>query len=85
MDRLRLGPWRGLPSLPWPVLSDINYVMTSSVSNIGKKIGRPAVNAVPVTVRIPPEQLARLDEWIAVQGDAPSRPEAIRRIIEKVL
>ena len=71
--------------MPWPDLSDINYVMASSVSNIGKKIGRPAVNATPVTVRIPPDALARLDAWIAQQVDKPSRPEAIRRLMEKAL
>jgi len=47
------------------------------------KIGRPPVGAVPVTVRIPPANLKPLDAWIAAQPDPkPSRPEAIRRLIE---
>lgn len=48
-------------------------------------IGRPRVDATPVNVRFPPDQLARLDGWIATQGDKPSRPEAIRRIVERAL
>jgi hypothetical protein len=35
-----------------------------------------------VGVRLQPEPLARLDAWIAKQDDAPSRPEAARRLIE---
>jgi len=42
-------------------------------------MGRPRVGATPVTVRVPPEQLASLDAWIAAQPESrPSRPEAIR-------
>ena len=59
--------------------------MTSTVSNTRKKIGRPAVNATPVTVRLPPDQLANLDAWRERQDDAPTRPEAIRRLVEKAL
>lgn len=36
-------------------------------------------------VRFQPEDLARLDTWIAAQTDCPSRPEAIRRLIKKVI
>jgi hypothetical protein len=33
-----------------------------------------------------PDELARLDAWIAQQPDPkPSRPEAIRRLLEKAL
>lgn len=32
-----------------------------------------------------PDQLARLDGWIATQSDQPTRPEAVRRIIERAL
>jgi hypothetical protein len=35
-----------------------------------------------VMVRLPPSTLSRLDAWIAGLSDAPSRPEAIRRLIE---
>ena len=33
-------------------------------------------------VRLQPDNLAALDAYIASQPDAPSRPEAIRRLIE---
>ena len=52
----------------------------SNISNI-KKIGRPKVGATPLSVRMPPEELAALDTWIATQPDPkPSRPEAMRRL-----
>jgi hypothetical protein len=39
-----------------------------------------------LAVRMPPERLARLDSWIAAQPDPkPSRPEAIRRLVDKAL
>ena len=39
-----------------------------------------------VTVRLPPNQLASLDAWIARQSDPkPTRPEAIRRALEAVM
>ena len=35
-------------------------------------------------VRLQPDQLAALDHWIEAQPDPkPSKPEAIRRLIEK--
>jgi metal-responsive CopG/Arc/MetJ family transcriptional regulator len=43
------------------------------------------VYATPLTVRVPPQLLKTIDDWIARQKDAPSRPEAIRRLIEKAL
>lgn len=46
------------------------------------KGGRPKVNATALTVRMPPEQLARLDGWAAAQPDKPSRPEAVRRLVD---
>lgn len=37
-------------------------------------------------VRLQPDQLAALDRWIDTQPDPkPSKPEAIRRLIEKAL
>jgi len=56
-----------------------------SIGNVRKGPGRPAVNATPVTVRLPPDQLAALDAWIARQAESLSRPEAMRRLIEKGL
>lgn len=39
------------------------------------------MNATPVTVRLPPVQLAALDAWISAQPGQISRPEAIRQIL----
>lgn len=47
-----------------------------------KRMGRPPVNATPVTVRIGPELLDWLDEQCASAEPHPSRPEMVRRILE---
>jgi hypothetical protein len=50
------------------------------------EIGRPRIDATQLAVRMPPENLARLDSWIAAQPvPKPSRPEAIRRLVDKAL
>jgi hypothetical protein len=51
-----------------------------------KKRGPPPTGkGTPIVVRIQPRQLSTLDTWIK-QQDAPlSRPEAVRRLIEKGL
>jgi hypothetical protein len=36
-------------------------------------------------VRLQPEGLAKLDAWITRQKDGPTRPEAIRRLVEAAL
>jgi hypothetical protein len=36
-------------------------------------------------VRLQPSLLTRLDAWVGRQEDEPSRPEAIRRLIERGL
>ena len=61
--------------------------MTRSISNIRKKRGRgrPKVGAIPVMVRLLPDQVARLDKWRKGLVDNPGRPEAIRRLLEKNL
>jgi hypothetical protein len=59
--------------------------MAKSISDVRKSRGRPAVNAVPITVRMPPDQLAKLDAWIAAQPSPMSRPEAIRAMVQAVL
>lgn len=46
----------------------------------------PSGQGTPVMVRLRPDQLARLDAWIAKQpGQATSRPEAVRRLIDVAL
>jgi len=61
--------------------------MTRSISNIGKKRGRgrPKVGAIPVMVRLLPDQVARLDRWRKGLAGSPGRPEAIRRLLEQGL
>jgi hypothetical protein len=39
----------------------------------------------PILVRLQRTPLANLDHWIARQEDRPSRPEAIRRLVEQAL
>ena len=46
---------------------------------------RPPAPGTPVMLRLQPDQLADLDAWISAQPDAPSRPEAIRRILAEHL
>lgn len=43
------------------------------------------MNAVPVNVRFPPNELRTIDKWIEDQQDDPTRPEAIRRLVKGVL
>jgi hypothetical protein len=52
-----------------------------------KKRGRPVTTGkgALIGVRVQPDPLARLDRWSKSQGDKPSRPEAIRRLIEVAL
>lgn len=55
----------------------------TSTGNDRKPRGRPRVDATHVGVRIPPDQLAALDAFVASQPDPkPSRPEAVRRLID---
>jgi hypothetical protein len=57
-----------------------------------KKRGRPALyegsegkGAPQIGLRLPPAELAAIDGWIAKQDDKPSRPVAIRRLIDLAL
>jgi hypothetical protein len=51
-----------------------------------RKMGRPRVDATPLTLRLHPSLLSNLDSWIASQPDPkPTRPEAIRRLIALAL
>jgi hypothetical protein len=51
-----------------------------------KKRGPPATGkGTLIGVRVQPPSLTLLDAWIGAQGDKPSRPEAIRRLVELAL
>lgn len=57
-----------------------------SIDNVKKSRGRPPVESEALTVRIHRKQLVALDSWIAKQPEPqPTRPEAIRRLLEKAL
>lgn len=49
-----------------------------------KRRGRPVTTGkgTLIGVRLLDEPLSALDEWIEKQADEPSRPEAIRRLVE---
>jgi hypothetical protein len=57
---------------------------------VKRKRGRPALyegsngkGAPQIGLRLPPDDLAAVDAWIAKQAKPkPSRPEAIRRLVE---
>jgi hypothetical protein len=54
-----------------------------SIVNVKKsKMGRPPSDTEPVTVRVERVTLKALDDWRRQQADLPTRPEAIRRLIE---
>ncbi|KTW00162.1 hypothetical protein NS355_05045 [Sphingomonas yabuuchiae] len=61
--------------------------MDGSIGDIPKKRGRKPQGGRQegVLVRMPAEELAGVDEWRADQGDQPTRPEAIRRLVRKGL
>lgn len=51
-----------------------------------KRRGPPPTGVgTPVQVRMSPDQLARLDKWVKAQPDKPSRPEAVRRLVDTAL
>lgn len=62
----------------------------SNVSNV-KKTGRPRIDAVPLSVRVPPNLLRALDDWIAEDAQSivvarpMTRPEALRRLAADAL
>jgi len=57
--------------------------MAKTISNIRKKDGRgrPKLGAIPVMVRLLPDQVKLLDGWRKAQPDRPGRPEALRRML----
>lgn len=46
---------------------------------------RPEETGTPVLVRLQADQLAALDDWRSAQRPIPSRPEAIRGMVEAAL
>ncbi len=50
-----------------------------------KKMGRPSVDSDQVRTRMHRDLLNKLDSWRDKQPDKPSRPEAVRRLVQKAL
>jgi hypothetical protein len=51
-----------------------------------KRRGPPATGKGElVGVRVQPDLMKKLDDWVKTQSDAPSRPEAIRRLLQRAL
>ena len=46
------------------------------------KIGRPRTETEAVTLRLPKNVIAQLDEFRRSEDDIPTRPEMIRRILQ---
>ncbi|TSB03982.1 hypothetical protein FOM92_00610 [Sphingorhabdus contaminans] len=57
--------------------------MSKSTGDNTKK--RAPETGTLVGVRFQAGPLAQIDEWRSGQGDLPSRPEAVRRLVEKAL
>ena len=58
----------------------------SSLFEHKKKIGRPKVDSELLRSRMERALINRMDAWIAAQPDPkPSRPEAIRRLVDQAL
>ena len=58
--------------------------MSKSIKDIKKKPGRPKTtgSGQPQLVRMHEKQITAIDAWAERQEDEPSRPEAIRRLVE---
>lgn len=61
--------------------------MARSIRVIKKSRGRPKTTGTGTLIglRLQREVLARLDAWIKDENDRPTRPEAIRRLVEQAL
>jgi metal-responsive CopG/Arc/MetJ family transcriptional regulator len=57
----------------------------STLDSAKKPKGRPRADTEAVNVRLPREVIARLDAYRKEERDLPTRPEAIRRLVEKGL
>jgi hypothetical protein len=50
-----------------------------------RKPGRPKTNPTSIHLTLLPDQLARLDAFIAVQGEELSRADGVRRVLDEAL
>lgn len=56
-----------------------------SIDGAKKSRGRPTVDSHAINVRIERSLLDSIDAFASAEPDAPTRPEAIRRLVEKGL
>lgn len=57
-------------------------IIMSTLNDAKKPKGRPKVDSEAVNVRLERKVLDSLDAWRREQLDLPTRPEAIRRLVE---
>jgi hypothetical protein len=50
-----------------------------------KKMGRPRTNPTSIHLTLVPDQLARLDAFIAEQHEELSRAEGVRRLLDQAM
>lgn len=53
-----------------------------SLTQKQNKGGRPAVDTEPLTVRLPRSMIVAIEQYRREQDIVPSRPEAVRRILQ---
>jgi len=56
-----------------------------ALKNSPKRSSDPTGPLPAINLRLTPEELARLDDWISRQKDSPSRAEAALRLINQAL
>jgi hypothetical protein len=76
----------GEAALEARLICDIIVWMKRQTVISRKKRGPPPTGkGEPIMVRVQPDLLKKLEAWRAHQDDRPSRPEAIRRLVEQAL
>ncbi|REF73515.1 hypothetical protein [Paracoccus versutus] len=50
-----------------------------------KKMGRPEVDTMPVTIRMERDMIRQIDDYRRTLDDLPTRPEVIRRVMADFL
>ena len=80
---LRLEPGRKLALPLGSPFCYQNVMVAARQNDTKKKMGRPATGqGTPIMVRLQPDQLAVVDKWAEDNGGL-TRPEAVRRLIER--
>jgi hypothetical protein len=74
---IALAPSRDLNAISW-----FPMARRSAITQKKKRGPPPTGKGTLIGLRLEPAALARVDRWAASQKDHPSRPEAIRRLVE---